>query len=84
MLSGQVGDLIMGNKLLVVPTGPLAVLPFRILATENPVAGLVLPAATPFTVLPSVSSLKALRQVAKANKATVRTSACVQVSRTPA
>jgi hypothetical protein len=38
---------------------------------------LVLPAATPFTVLPSVSSLKALRQVAKASKVTVRTSACV-------
>ena len=76
-LFGQVGDLIRGKRLLIVPSGPLTVLPFQVLVTEPPAsdgadyanaAWLVKSHAT--TVLPSVSSLKALRQLAKASKAT--------------
>ena len=76
-LFGQVGDLIRGKRLLIVPSGPLTVLPFQVLVTEQPAgdgtdyanaAWLVKSHAT--TVLPSVSSLKALRQLAKASKAT--------------
>jgi CHAT domain-containing protein len=72
---GQVADMIGGKSLLIVPSGPLARLPFQVLVTEAPgpaAAGdseirhtkwLVRDHA--LTVLPSVSSLKALRQVAR-------------------
>jgi CHAT domain-containing protein len=64
-----------GKELILVPSGPLATLPFQVLLTEKPVPGgdlanvpwLVKRFAT--TVLPSVSSLKALRQVAQRSKA---------------
>jgi CHAT domain-containing protein len=59
---------------LLVPSGPLATLPFDVLLTDKPVTGdlahapwLVKRFAT--SVLPSVSSLPALRQVAKASTA---------------
>jgi CHAT domain-containing protein len=67
-----------GKELILVPSGPLATLPFQLLLTDKPVSGgarqdlakqpwLVKRFAT--TVLPSVSSLKALRQVAQPSKA---------------
>lgn len=69
-LLGPVVRDIDGKELILVPSGPLATLPFQVLLTDKPVAGgdltkapwLVRRFAT--TVLPSVSSLKALRQVA--------------------
>ena len=76
-LFGQVGDLIKDKRLLIVPSGPLTVLPFQALVTSAPAAGVVdyanaawLARSHATTVLPSVSSLKALRQLAKASKAT--------------
>ena len=67
-----------GKQLILVPSGPLATLPFQVLLMEKPAASagrpdmgkagwLVNRFAT--TVLPSVSSLKALRQTAQRNKA---------------
>ena len=69
---------IAGKELILVPSGPLATLPFQLLLTEKPAPGgsrqdlakapwLVKQFAT--TVLPSVSSLKALRQVAQKSRA---------------
>lgn len=70
-LLGSVARDIEGKELILVPSGPLATLPFQVLLTDKPAAGgdlakapwLVKRFAT--TVLPSVSSLKALRQVAR-------------------
>jgi CHAT domain-containing protein/Tfp pilus assembly protein PilF len=67
-----------GKELILVPSGPLATLPFQLLLTDTPAPGsgrqdlakapwLVKRFAT--TVLPSVSSLKALRQIAQRSKA---------------
>src|SRR3954470_5344252 len=67
-----------GKELILVPSGPLATLPFQVLLTEKPApaAGRQDLATAPWlvkrfatTVLPSVSSLKALRQVAQRSKA---------------
>jgi hypothetical protein len=80
-LLGPAEDLIRGKRLLVVPSGPLTSLPFNVLVTEPPkgatpekLAGYReaawLGARTAITVLPSVASLKALRQFAKASLAT--------------
>ncbi|GMP00094.1 CHAT domain-containing protein [Bradyrhizobium sp. TM239] len=74
-LLGPVARDIDGKELILVPSGPLATLPFQVLLTEKPAAGqdlakapwLVRRSAT--TVLPSVSSLKALRQVARKSAA---------------
>jgi CHAT domain-containing protein len=78
-LFGQVEDLIKGKHLLIVPSGPLTQIPFHVLVTEQ-----ADPAATgneafrqaawfaktnSITVLPAVSSLKALRDNAKASQA---------------
>jgi CHAT domain-containing protein/tetratricopeptide (TPR) repeat protein len=98
-LLGPVEDMIKGKRLLIVPSGPLTILPFNVLITES--GGL--PALTPppgytwvpqlggpskaipgtlsqfrhaawlgtrtvITVLPSVSSLKALRRFAKKSR----------------
>lgn len=80
-LFGQAEELIRDKHLLIVASGPLAALPFQVLVTEKPVtpnplsiagyaeaAWLVKRHAT--TVLPSVTSLKALRQFGRASKAT--------------
>ena len=74
-LFGQVEDLIKGKQLLVVPSGALTQLPFQVLVTEKPDPALSgaeafrsaawLIRSHAITVLPSVSSLKALRQLAK-------------------
>jgi CHAT domain-containing protein/tetratricopeptide (TPR) repeat protein len=79
-LFGQVEDLIKGKHLLIVPSGPLTQLPFQVLVTEAPkvarpsnfadyrnVSWLVRKHA--ITVLPAVSSLKALRELAKQSHA---------------
>jgi CHAT domain-containing protein/Tfp pilus assembly protein PilF len=67
-----------GKELILVPSGPLATLPFQVLLTEKPAPGAGRPdlAKVPWlvkrfatTVLPSVSSLKALRQIAQRSKA---------------
>jgi CHAT domain-containing protein len=74
-LLGQVEDLIGGKHLLIVPSGPLTQLPFQVLATAPPASGDHKSAAWltrthAITVLPSVSSLKALRRVARPSAAT--------------
>ena len=78
-LLGPAEDLIKGKSLLVVPSGPLAQLPFQVLASEAPE-----PSATgaealgrahwlirdhALSVLPSASSLKTLRRRAKPTEA---------------
>ena len=84
-LLGQVEDLIRGKHLLIVPSGPLTQLPIHVLATEGvrPKGGAAYPASAAdlrrvpwlarkhaITVLPAVSSLKALRRVARPSSAT--------------
>ena len=69
-LFGEVEALIKGKHLLIAPSGPLTQLPFQVLVTEAPknndhktAAWLARDHTT--TVLPAVSSLKALRRVSK-------------------
>jgi CHAT domain-containing protein/tetratricopeptide (TPR) repeat protein len=79
-LFGGIEDLIKDKHLLIVPSGALTVVPFQVLVTDRP--GSAIPGdATGYaeaawlakrhalTVLPSVSSLRALRQLAKTSKA---------------
>ncbi len=82
-LLGPVAKDIEGKELILVPSGPLATLPFEVLLTDKPVPDNGRPdsgrpdlAKAPWlvkrfatTVLPSVSSLKALRQIAQKSKA---------------
>ena len=80
VLFGQVEDLIRGKHLLIVPSGPLTQIPFHVLVTEKPDPAAVgvdefrraawLAKSNSITVLPSVSSLKALREHAKTSQAT--------------
>jgi CHAT domain-containing protein len=79
-LFGNIEQLIKGKQLLIVPSGPLAQLPFQVLVTEKPDP--VLSGTDAFrhaawfakrhaiSVLPTVTSLKALRQQAKTSRAT--------------
>jgi CHAT domain-containing protein/tetratricopeptide (TPR) repeat protein len=74
-LFGQVEDLIRDKHLLIVPSGALTQLPFQVLVTAPSVnadhksaAWLIREHA--LTVLPAVSSLKALRRVGKRSAAT--------------
>jgi CHAT domain-containing protein/tetratricopeptide (TPR) repeat protein len=74
-LFGEVEDLIKGKSLIIVPTGPLTQLPFQVLVTKPPKSGDYKSAAWlvrdhVLTVLPAVSSLKALRRVAHQSAAT--------------
>jgi hypothetical protein len=74
-LFGQAVDLIKGKQLLIVPSGPLTQLPFQVLVTTPPVSSDHKTVAWPIrdralTVLPAVSSLKALRRVARRSAAT--------------
>ncbi|MGO9483129.1 MAG: tetratricopeptide repeat protein [Rhodomicrobium sp.] len=69
-LFGQVEDLIKGKQLLIVPSGALTQLPFQVLVTAPPASGHHRSAAWlirdhALTVLPAVSSLKALRRLAR-------------------
>jgi tetratricopeptide (TPR) repeat protein len=79
-LFGQIEDLIEGKRLLIVPSGALAQLPFQVLVTAPPKTALPSSAADyrdvawlarrhAITVLPAVSSLKALRELAKQSHA---------------
>jgi CHAT domain-containing protein len=77
-LFGQVEDLIKGKRLLIAPTGPYTVLPFQVLVTAQPGKTISADAAPTdpaaydsvawlgtrqsLTVLPSVASLRALRE----------------------
>jgi CHAT domain-containing protein len=75
-LFGRLKDDIKGKRLLIVANGPLAILPFGVLVMEKPSDPLPklpdgyrrvawLGAHNAITVLPSVSSLNALRMLAK-------------------
>jgi CHAT domain-containing protein/tetratricopeptide (TPR) repeat protein len=79
-LFGPIEDMIEDKHLLIVPSGPLTQLPFQVLVTDDPkvakpsnfaeyrnVAWLARKHA--MTVLPAVSSLKALREFAKESHA---------------
>ena len=78
-LFGKLGPLIEGKRLIVVPTGALATLPFQVLVTEKPDAALTgveryqkatwLIRRQPVTVLPSIASLAALRMLALKDRA---------------
>jgi tetratricopeptide (TPR) repeat protein/CHAT domain-containing protein len=73
-LFGKVQDLISGKHLLIVPSGPLTQLPFQVLVTKPPTStdhGSVawLTRQHAISVLPAVSSLRALRRVAKPSAA---------------
>ena len=75
-LFGEVADLIKGKHLQLVPSGPLTQLPFQVLVTEQPKGGdhkaiSWLARDNALTVLPAVSSLKALRRIAKPSAATL-------------
>jgi hypothetical protein len=72
-LFGEIEDLIKDKRLLIVPSGPLTSLPFQVLVTKKPQAARPttfdgyrqvawLGRSHALTVLPAVSSLKALRQ----------------------
>jgi CHAT domain-containing protein len=75
-----VGDMIRGKRLLIVPSGTITSLPFNVLVTEPSKTAIPealaqyrdvawLPQRTAIIVLPSISSLKALRQFAKKSHA---------------
>jgi CHAT domain-containing protein/tetratricopeptide (TPR) repeat protein len=78
-LFGQIEDVIKNKHLLIVPSGALTQLPFQVLITDRSESALSDPEAFrraswlirshALTVLPSVSSLKALRQLAKVSHA---------------
>jgi hypothetical protein len=73
-LFGEVHDLIKGKHLLIVPSDPLTLLPFQVLVTRPPASGdhcttAWLAREHAITILPAVSSLKALRRVGKPSTA---------------
>jgi CHAT domain-containing protein len=79
-LFGQVEDMISDKHLLVVPSGPLTSLPFQMLVSKKPTAAIPSDAAGyvdadwlikthAITVLPSVASLRAVREFAKSSSA---------------
>jgi CHAT domain-containing protein/tetratricopeptide (TPR) repeat protein len=79
-LFGQIEELIKDKRLLIVPSGALTQLPFQVLVTEPPKTALPSSAADyrdvawlarkhAITVLPTVSSLRALRELAKESHA---------------
>jgi hypothetical protein len=79
-LFGPFESLIENKKLVIVPSGPLSVLPFDVLVTEKPAEAIPatfegyrkvawLARSHAIAVLPSVSSLKALRALATGGEA---------------
>jgi CHAT domain-containing protein/Flp pilus assembly protein TadD len=73
-LFGEVEDLIRDKHLLIVPSGPLTLLPLQVLITVPSTSASYRSAAWlarkhALTVLPAVSSLKALRRTAKVSRA---------------
>jgi CHAT domain-containing protein/tetratricopeptide (TPR) repeat protein len=82
-LLGPFEGLLRGKRLLIVPSGPLTTLPFEVLVTEPPSTALPSDLAAyaraawltrrhAIAILPSAASLKALRQFARASRATSR------------
>jgi CHAT domain-containing protein/Tfp pilus assembly protein PilF len=74
-LLGGIADLIGDKQLLIVPSGPLTQLPFHALVTRPSGAGDMRSAAWlarrhAITILPAVSSLKALRALGRPSAAT--------------
>jgi CHAT domain-containing protein/tetratricopeptide (TPR) repeat protein len=79
-LFGPIEDMISDKRLLIVPSGLFTQLPFQVLVTEKPNSDLMgtdayrraawLSKRHAITVLPAVSSLKALRRNANASRAT--------------
>ena len=80
-LFGQIEELITDKHLLLLPSGALGALPFQVLTTQKATStnatdvsyyrtAAWLNKRHALTVLPAVTSLRALRQVAKASKAT--------------
>jgi CHAT domain-containing protein/tetratricopeptide (TPR) repeat protein len=74
LLFGEVQDLIKDKRLMIVPSGPLTQLPFQVLITRPPTsfdhrAAAWLAREHAVTVLPAVSSLKALRRVGRPSAA---------------
>ena len=72
--SARSEDLIKGKQLLIVPSGPLTQLPFQVLVTAAPAGSDPSKASWlirehALSVLPAVSSLKALRRVARPSAA---------------
>jgi len=76
ILFGSFAEHIKGKDLLIVPSGALTALPFAVLATEPPSAPDDYAGASwlvkhnAITMLPSLASLKALRQNVKTSEAT--------------
>jgi len=81
MLFAGAEDIIRGKQLLIVPSPSLSILPLHVLVTEPPAAAIPTDVGAyrhvawfasrfPITVLPSVASLKALRQFVKTSHAT--------------
>jgi CHAT domain-containing protein/tetratricopeptide (TPR) repeat protein len=74
-LFGDVEDIIQDKELLIVPSGPLTQLPFQVLTTApskdgNYKSATWLARSHAISVLPAVSSLKAMRRGAKLGAAT--------------
>ncbi len=73
-LFGEVEDMIQGKRLLIATSGALSQLPFQVLVTDAPAAGQEMAKLSwlvrkvSLTVLPAVSSLKALRRGVKASQ----------------
>jgi CHAT domain-containing protein/Tfp pilus assembly protein PilF len=73
-LFGKIEDMIKGKHLLIVPSGPLTQLPFQVLVTAPSTKGdhkttKWLARSNAVTVLPAVSSLKALRATSHPSRA---------------
>jgi tetratricopeptide (TPR) repeat protein/CHAT domain-containing protein len=79
-LFGEIDDLVAGKHLLIVPSGPLTQLPFHVLLSAAPESGLTgtqamrgaawVARSHALSVLPAVSSLRALRRDAKVSRGT--------------
>jgi CHAT domain-containing protein len=78
ILLAPLADVTAGKHLMIVASGPLTSLPFHVLATEKPAAAgsgagfervAWLGRRQPITMLPSIGSLKVLRQFAKTSQA---------------
>ncbi len=79
ILLGPIADAIAGKDLLIVPTGPLTALPFHVLVSAKPAksASLAIEYAKAswlsrqhaVTIIPSLASLRSIRQFAKLSQA---------------
>lgn len=78
LLFKEVADLLVGKRLLIVPSGALSGIPIQVLVSSAPPPGADFRSVKwmardhAISVLPSVSALKALRSVARPSRATAR------------